>query len=192
MKAKKLQDSGKRQMFSTGSFREPKEGAYHLFPGEALLYINKYKNNFTTIQNIKSKEEILNNIGINLFTFLVITPPLINPLKSILKAIYLIEKLIQLEDKVISANYKRLASHFEKGANKYAANNWRKGQPISRYFNSAFRHYLAIQDNKIDEDHKTAFYWNLIALIQTKLDIKYSLLPKELNDLPFTIANIFK
>ena len=42
-----------------------------------------------------------------------------------------------------------------------------------------------------DEDHAAALFWNLIAIIQTKLDIEKGLLPKELNDFPFTIEETF-
>ena len=34
----------------------------------------------------------------------------------------------------------RLARHFEGGAKKYGDRNWEKGQPISRYLDSALRH----------------------------------------------------
>ncbi|HUS51203.1 MAG TPA: dATP/dGTP diphosphohydrolase domain-containing protein, partial [Candidatus Paceibacterota bacterium] len=35
---------------------------------------------------------------------------------------------------------KRLAKHYENGAKKYGDRNWEKGQPLSRYLDSALRH----------------------------------------------------
>lgn len=78
---------------------------------------------------------------------------------------------------------KRLAKHYENGAKKYGDRNWEKGQPISRYFDSALRHLFNALENKEDEDHLTACIWNVIAIIETKNRIENGELPEELNDL---------
>ena len=36
-----------------------------------------------------------------------------------------------------------IARRFEDGATKYGADNWRKGIPLSRYCDSAYRHLMA-------------------------------------------------
>jgi len=78
----------------------------------------------------------------------------------------------------------RLAKHFENGAVKYGDRNWEKGQPLSRYFDSAVRHLYKHLEGQRDEDHLAAAIWNVGAMIHTEELIERGLLPKELNDLP--------
>ena len=77
----------------------------------------------------------------------------------------------------------RLARHYENGAVKYGDRNWEKGQPISRYLDSAIRHIYKHLEGYRDEDHLSAGAWNLMGAIHTEEMIERGLLPKELNDL---------
>jgi len=77
----------------------------------------------------------------------------------------------------------RLAQHFENGARKYSCNNWRKGQPLSRYIDSALRHTFKLLAGWTDEDHAAAAIWNLCAFIHTQEMVSQGKLPKELDDL---------
>lgn len=77
----------------------------------------------------------------------------------------------------------RLAVHFENGAKKYGDRNWEKGQPLSRYLDSAIRHTLKVLDGRVDEDHAAAAIWNMMAFIHTQNEIEAGRLPEELNDL---------
>lgn len=63
---------------------------------------------------------------------------------------------------------KRLAKHFENGAVKYGDNNWQKGQPISRYMDSAMRHIFCYLMGMDDEDHLIAGAWNLMCACETE------------------------
>ncbi len=83
----------------------------------------------------------------------------------------------------------RLAKHFEHGAKKYQADNWRKGQPLRRYLDSALRHTIKFQGGMRDEDHLAAAIWNLCCLLETEVLIREGKLPKELNDLPEPVLN---
>ena len=47
----------------------------------------------------------------------------------------------------------RLSVHYENGAVKYGDRNWELGQPISRYFQSAFRHLQKWVGGAREEDH---------------------------------------
>jgi len=189
-KFNKVQDSGKRQSFDTGSVRDTSEGKGmpHLIAGEVLkraFFYNKkgiYKNvflyhleqlllNFTTIQQKR-------NIDIELS----IVYDCINSI---------MEYIQEIENGSYSAVMKRLAIHYENGAKKYDKNNWRKGQPVSRYFDSTMRHLWAEMDGKEDEDHASAILWNLIGIVQTKIDIEKGLLPKKLDDYPFIVEEVF-
>jgi hypothetical protein len=78
----------------------------------------------------------------------------------------------------------RLAKHFENGATKYGDRNWEKGQPLSRYFDSAVRHLYKHLEGMRDEDHLAAAVWNVGAMIHTEELIERGLLPEGLNDLP--------
>lgn len=78
---------------------------------------------------------------------------------------------------------RRLAQHFENGANKYGDRNWEKGCPASRYLDSALRHLFAVVEGREDEDHAAAVLWNVSCFIATKERIENGELPKELNDI---------
>ncbi len=86
-------------------------------------------------------------------------------------------------DLIPSYSLKRLAQHFENGAVKYGDRNWQKGQPLSRYLDSAVRHLYAYLGGSRDEDHLAAVAWNSFALIWTEEQIRLGRLPEELDDL---------
>lgn len=78
---------------------------------------------------------------------------------------------------------RRLAIHYENGAVKYGANNWKKGQPLMEsYFSSALRHAFAWAEGKDDEDHIAAAIWNLMSALETEEMIAEGILPEELDD----------
>ena len=58
--------------------------------------------------------------------------------------------------------------HYEEGANKYGADNWKKGMDTSIYLDSALRHYLKHKRGDMDEPHDRAFVWNLLCCIWEK------------------------
>ena len=85
---------------------------------------------------------------------------------------------------------KRLAIHFENGANKYGERNWEKGQPISRYIDSAIRHLYIYIAGENTEDHLAAAMWNVHGAIHTEEMVEQGLLPKNLKDMPPIFKNI--
>jgi len=78
---------------------------------------------------------------------------------------------------------KRLARHYESGANEYGENNWKYGIPLRRFLDSSLRHIIHCLDNKDDEDHAAAVLWNICAFIYTKDAIDRGILPEKLNNL---------
>jgi|GEM_PF-1112064 len=76
-----------------------------------------------------------------------------------------------------------IAKHYEAGAKKYSANQWKKGMPLSRYYDSAMRHMTKGKLGMKDEPHFVAACWNLMCLIETKFMIDTGILPKELDDM---------
>ena len=79
----------------------------------------------------------------------------------------------------------KLAQHFEKGGKKYSLNNWRLGQPLSRYFDSAQRHMAKFAMGFKDEPHLDAAIWNLLCLMETQKRIELGQLNENLNDFPY-------
>lgn len=78
---------------------------------------------------------------------------------------------------------RRLAQVFERGAVKYEDRNWEKGQPLTRFLDSALRHTFAVLEGKKDEDHAAQAAWNLFAFITISERIEAGKLPLELDDL---------
>ena len=78
----------------------------------------------------------------------------------------------------------RLARHFENGAVKYGDDNWRKGLPLRRFLDSAFRHVSKFAAGEDDEDHLIAAIWNLCCLCETQHEIEAGRLPTALDDMP--------
>lgn len=78
-----------------------------------------------------------------------------------------------------------VAKVMEKGAKKYAARNWEKGIPLSRFMDSGLRHALKYLRGDRDEPHLAMACWNFVCCLETQMRIEEGLLPAELNDLPF-------
>lgn len=76
----------------------------------------------------------------------------------------------------------RLAKHYENGAVKYGDHNWSKGQPISRYLCSAFRHMVKYMGGCRDEDHLSAITWNIFCVIDHEERIARGLLDSAMDD----------
>lgn len=75
------------------------------------------------------------------------------------------------------APLKRLAELYTRGAEKYDAYNWHKGQPTSRIFDSLLRHIEAYRLGDRSEDHLAAVSWNAFAMMEfegTELDDLYN------------------
>lgn len=78
----------------------------------------------------------------------------------------------------------RIARRFEDGANKYGPDNWRKGIPLSRYYDAMRRHLAKWALGHTDEDHLGAVGWNYCAAVWTEREIYEGRLPSSLNNLP--------
>lgn len=92
---------------------------------------------------------------------------------------------------LFTGTYRSLAIHFANGAKKYSENNWRKGQYLSRYFNSACRHLWSIAERDESEDHIAAFLWNLLAMYVTISDVEKGYLDKKFLNFPFIKKEVF-
>ena len=80
----------------------------------------------------------------------------------------------------------RLAKWYEAGAIKYGDRNWEKGQPFSRFFDSASRHMNKFHQGLKDEDHLIAALWNLAGIVHGEFMIEMGEWGPELNDMPYS------
>jgi hypothetical protein len=78
----------------------------------------------------------------------------------------------------------RLSMVCQQGAQKYGDRNWEKGQPLSRFMDSAKRHLNDYLLGYRDEDHLSQAVWNIMALVHTEEIILQGGLPAFLADLP--------
>ena len=69
---------------------------------------------------------------------------------------------------------KDLAIHFEKGADKYGENNWRKGIPQNSFEDSGFRHFCQWLNDETDEPHHISAIWNFMCWLELDDDVKPS------------------
>lgn len=89
-------------------------------------------------------------------------------------------------DLIPAISLKRLAQLYERGAAKYGDRNWEKGQPLSRYLDSAMRHLNDWIGGDRSEDHLIACVWNCFSYVWTEEMVRRGLLPAELNDMEQT------
>jgi len=77
----------------------------------------------------------------------------------------------------------------EAGARKYAARNWEKGMPMSRYLSSAHRHLEAYRMGFRDEPHLWQAFWNIGGAIHTSILVHLGIYPQEFFDLPNHVSD---
>lgn len=58
-----------------------------------------------------------------------------------------------------------LSKRYREGAEKYAERNWEKGIPVKSCLDSGIRHLLKWHRGDSDENHASAFMWNIICAI---------------------------
>jgi hypothetical protein len=64
---------------------------------------------------------------------------------------------------------RRLARHFENGAEKHGDHNWERGQYLSGFIDSAMRHLVSLMEGQKDEDHAAAFMFTAHGIATGKL-----------------------
>lgn len=77
----------------------------------------------------------------------------------------------------------------EAGARKYAARNWEKGMPMSRYLSSAKRHIELYLMGYRDEPHLWQAFWNIGGAIHTSVLVYIGVYPESFYDLPNHVSN---
>lgn len=143
-KESKIKDSGERRQFESGAVRDMAEGKgrFDLLPLDVLGTANKDNRLTNLAWYQKTNDET-----------------------------YLYAAMSDLNYRMEYNLIARVARHFENGLKKYGENNWKKGIPCKSYVDSAVRHYFKWQLKEIDEDHESAFYWNIMCCIWTHENI---------------------
>jgi len=140
----KIKDSGERRKFESGAVRDISDGKgrFDLLPLDVLGTANQ-DNRLTNISNYQKTNDP---------TYLYAAMSAIN---------------YRMDYTLIA----RIARHFENGAKKYDENNWKQGIPCKCYIDSAVRHYFKWVLGETDEDHESAYYWNIMCCIWTHENI---------------------
>lgn len=183
MEFDKVLDNGDRQEFETGSKRDIAEGKGmpHLLPGEVMADIIKGESILSSIEHLLFKYNSFTGSETDEQDMMLLRDA----------ATLTFRYLMAEENKSIYHTMVRFSKHYENGAKKYGDNNWRKGQPISRYYDSAMRHLWKLMDNDIEEDHASALLWNLTCILQTKKDVARGFLPESIDDFPYDHNELF-
>lgn len=87
-------------------------------------------------------------------------------------------------DLISTHGLRRLAVHYENGAVTYGDDNWQKGQPVSRFLDSAMRHINQYRAGDRSEDHLSAVSWNALAAVHMEEEVAAGRLPATLCDVP--------
>jgi len=138
-----IKDSGSTTEFSTGAHRDARngKGRIDLIPLEVA---SKLMDEDLVLKSVREFQKDAD------------TAHLYDALKSFCAQYY---------DGVMETMLLEVGIHYEEGANKYGANNWKKGMDTYIYIDSALRHYLKHKRGDMDEPHDRAFVWNLLCCI---------------------------
>ena len=79
---------------------------------------------------------------------------------------------------------RRVAVHYQIGAEAHGENNWRLGMQLRDFIDSAKRHLDQELEGRRDEDHAAAAAWNILGYLDTVERIKEGHLPKSLDNMP--------
>lgn len=92
------------------------------------------------------------------------------------------EKLEGITSLTPSLALNRLEALFQRGAEKYGTDNWQKGIPLQRYYESLARHLVEAWAGDTSEDHLAAILWNASAIMVTEYRIQNGELPADLGN----------
>ena len=93
-------------------------------------------------------------------------------------------------DLIPPTGLRRLAVHYENGADVYGDRNWEKGQPLSSYIDSMLRHGQDYLSGDRSEDHLAAVAWNAFGAMHTEMMLREGKYPKEFADLPLAVHEL--
>lgn len=83
---------------------------------------------------------------------------------------------------------RRVAQHFENGAEKYAERNWEKGVSQSDCMDSLLRHAQEYLDGDRREDHLAAVIWNAMVMMDQEKKGHLMKIDDSFLDLPWQVG----
>lgn len=150
-----LLDSGARQQFDSGAVRDIRKGKGRMDLVPLELFGNRMKDPIFIYLNTYSYKGNIDSLWSAFDEFLLV------------RGWDIYTAMIEL------------SKQYEDGAEKYDADNWRKGMPVHCFIDSAARHYTKYRRGDQDEPHDRAFIWNIISGIWMHIN------KPEYIDLPF-------
>ena len=149
------------------------DGEYHEFEGGAIRYTKTGKGKFDLIpwKTVKLvTDKIVNDDLYEAYT----TEMDILVALSQMDAIEVIIDItaVKYGEGMFSADafawmLRDLAIHYEKGAEKYGVDNWKKGIPASSFWDSGCRHTCQFINGLEDEPHWISAIWNMLGYLWT-------------------------
>lgn len=168
-----IKDSGNRTQFATGAVRDIQKGKgrFDLMPLDAVAFVMDHSymsNGFVEDDLAKAMNMIKSVHPDSLGRTNAILYYLADAIWQFITDVeYDVSKFNDNADAAMANMMLETAVHFEEGAEKYGENNWQKGIPVERYFDSALRHYYKYLRGDTDERHDRAFVWNILCLMWT-------------------------
>jgi hypothetical protein len=173
-----LKDSGVHEEFDTGSVRDTREGKgrFDLMSCYGVQQLLQ-REGLRVLEEDGSRNPLLGAIR-SLYRW-----PVAHPTRAPAHLEEALECLLEALGGFTPA-LQRLAVVYERGALKYGVRNWEKGQPVSRYFDSAVRHLVQAYGGMRDEDHLGQGLWNVVGILHTLNWVREGRYPPELDDFP--------
>lgn len=184
-----IKDSGTRANFNTGAVRDQSsgKGRMDLLPPAPLIQLSRP----STLTETFHPDNGAASAQVLLACFMVYfnSETVLDAARHLLYEIEIElgntpENFVEFTLDEFNSALIEVAKHFEKGAIKYAARNWEKGIPLSRFYDSACRHLAQYLRGDTDEPHLVSAVWNVLCLYQTGVWIQQGVLPASLQDLP--------
>lgn len=169
-----IKDSGQKREFDTGSHRDiaSGKGRCDLLPEYSVLCVMDVKSD---VKDLSIKNNMWQAVA-DVMNFKRNTKdmlPLIKAAREALVCVGIDEGAalqgvdVHDEDACVAIGLMKTAIHYEEGADKYGANNWKKGQPVHVLIDSGLRHaFKGIAGNN-DEPHLRAAAWNFLCAVWT-------------------------
>ena len=142
-----IKDSGKRREFGTGAHRDAAvgKGRCDLLPLQQASFILSAEAGDIVFRLGKFLDE--------------------QRIEELHAAIQLSIEVLPQFNKCPMTFLLEASHHYEEGAAKYGANNWKYGMPLSVFIDSGVRHFLKALRGDIDEPHHRAFAWNMLSAL---------------------------
>lgn len=151
------------------------DGEFHQFEGGAIRYTKTGKGRFDLIPWIQLEKvlyygsythDYAGNDEVNYTEHDIISFVISHIPEEVIRSITSVKYGNgKFTPKAIAAMLRDLAIHYEKGAEKYGVDNWKKGVPLSSFWDSGARHTCQYLLGLEDEPHWISAIWNMLGYL---------------------------